>query len=214
MRTARSTVAGSVRPLNHTLAATLVQGDNPGAWTCVVTDWTPTFFVTRSLVKVSGTSTATNSDRRSWCSATAPTNSRSRRRSKPASANMRATRWPSISPNGTPLNAISVVVLSGLAEVSVDIIDDNRDHRRRHPAVAATPARTGATLDATTSHPNGSVGHVRHSIVDVSMRRAGDPTVTRSCMSSRRLTPICDACGERGQHDGSRLVAGSNRHDV
>ena len=50
-----TTIAGAVGPLDHTFTVTLVQGKNPGAWTCVITDWTPTFFGTRGLVKVSGT---------------------------------------------------------------------------------------------------------------------------------------------------------------
>ncbi len=49
------TIAGAVGPLDHTFTATLVRGGNTGAWTCVITDWTPTFFGTRGLVKVSGT---------------------------------------------------------------------------------------------------------------------------------------------------------------
>jgi hypothetical protein len=42
-------------PLDHTFTATLVGGDTPGAWTCIVTDWTASFFGTRGLVKISGT---------------------------------------------------------------------------------------------------------------------------------------------------------------
>ena len=45
----------AVGPLDHTFTVTLVQAKNPGAWTCVITDWTPEFFGTRGLVKVSGT---------------------------------------------------------------------------------------------------------------------------------------------------------------
>jgi hypothetical protein len=53
--TARTvTVAGGVGLLDHTFTATLVCGTSPGAWTCVITDWTPDFFGTRGLVKVSG----------------------------------------------------------------------------------------------------------------------------------------------------------------
>ena len=48
-------IAGAVGPLDHTFTATLVRGTNAGAWTCVITDWTPEFFGTRGLVKVSGT---------------------------------------------------------------------------------------------------------------------------------------------------------------
>ena len=48
-------VAGAVGPLDKTFDAALVRGDNPGAWTCVITDWSAEFFGTRGLVKVSGT---------------------------------------------------------------------------------------------------------------------------------------------------------------
>lgn len=48
-------VEGTVGPLDHTFAALLTGGTYPGAWTCIVTDWTPAFFGTRGLVKVSGT---------------------------------------------------------------------------------------------------------------------------------------------------------------
>ena len=48
-------VPNTVGPLDHTFRATLVRGTNSGAWTCVITDWTPDFFGTRGLVKVSGT---------------------------------------------------------------------------------------------------------------------------------------------------------------
>jgi Domain of unknown function (DUF1905) len=55
--TARPVPAGSgpVGMLDHSFTATLVRGTAHGAWTCVVTDWTPQFFGTRGLVKVSGT---------------------------------------------------------------------------------------------------------------------------------------------------------------
>ena len=48
-------IIGKVGSLDHTFTATLTCGTNPGAWTCVVTDWTPAFFGTRGLVKISGT---------------------------------------------------------------------------------------------------------------------------------------------------------------
>ena len=47
-------VTGAVGPLDHTFTATLVREDGVGGWTHVVTDWTPAFFGTRGLVKVSG----------------------------------------------------------------------------------------------------------------------------------------------------------------
>ena len=50
-----STMLNTVGPLDHTFTATLQRGTGPGAWTCIVTDWTPAFFGTRGLVKVSGT---------------------------------------------------------------------------------------------------------------------------------------------------------------
>jgi Domain of unknown function (DUF1905) len=50
-----TTVEGAVGPLDHTFTTALQQGTNPGAWTCVITDWTAAFFGTRGLVKVSGT---------------------------------------------------------------------------------------------------------------------------------------------------------------
>ena len=51
----RATVVGPVGPLDHTFTATLQQGSDPGAWTCVVTDWTAAYFGTRGLVKVTAT---------------------------------------------------------------------------------------------------------------------------------------------------------------
>lgn len=48
-------VEGPVGPLDHTFNAVLTCGTGSGAWTCIVTDWTPAFFGTRGLVKVSGT---------------------------------------------------------------------------------------------------------------------------------------------------------------
>ena len=48
-------IEGAVGPLDHTFTATLTGGTEPGSWTCVVTEWTPAFFGTRGLVKVSGT---------------------------------------------------------------------------------------------------------------------------------------------------------------
>lgn len=50
-----STIQGTVGPLDHTFTAQLQRGTSSGAWTCIVTDWTPGFFGTRGLVKVSGT---------------------------------------------------------------------------------------------------------------------------------------------------------------
>ena len=50
-----TTVTATVGPLDHTFDAPLVSGENPGAWTCIITDWTAKFFGTRGLVKVSGT---------------------------------------------------------------------------------------------------------------------------------------------------------------
>lgn len=44
-----------VGPLDHTFTAALVKGPAKGAWTHLVCDWTPQFFGTRGLVKVSGT---------------------------------------------------------------------------------------------------------------------------------------------------------------
>jgi hypothetical protein len=55
MSTRTTPVEGAVGPLDHTFTATLVRGDNTGAWTHIITDWTPTYFGTRGLVKVSGT---------------------------------------------------------------------------------------------------------------------------------------------------------------
>ena len=46
---------GAVGPLDHTFRAPLIRGENTGAWTCVITDWTPEFFGTRGRIKVSGT---------------------------------------------------------------------------------------------------------------------------------------------------------------
>ena len=53
----RHTIAaeGRVGPLDRSFTATLTQGTNPGAWTCLITDWTASYFGTRGLVKVSGT---------------------------------------------------------------------------------------------------------------------------------------------------------------
>lgn len=48
-------IEGPVGPLDHTFTAPLTCGTDPGAWTCIVTDWTPAYFGTRGLVKVSGT---------------------------------------------------------------------------------------------------------------------------------------------------------------
>ena len=44
-----------VGPLDHTFTATVVRGTAKGAWAHLVCDWTPAFFGTRGLVKVSGT---------------------------------------------------------------------------------------------------------------------------------------------------------------
>ncbi len=44
-------IEGPIGPLDHTFTAPLTGGTEPGAWTCIVTDWTPTFFGTRGLVK-------------------------------------------------------------------------------------------------------------------------------------------------------------------
>ncbi len=41
--------------LDSTFEATLVRSGAKGGWTYVVTDWTASFFGTRSLVKVAGT---------------------------------------------------------------------------------------------------------------------------------------------------------------
>ncbi len=41
--------------LDHTFVGVLSRGDQPGAWTCVVTEWSAAFFGTRGLVKVRGT---------------------------------------------------------------------------------------------------------------------------------------------------------------
>ena len=50
-----TTVHGTVGPLDHTFTAALQRGADPGAWTCIITDWSAAFFGTRGLVKVSGT---------------------------------------------------------------------------------------------------------------------------------------------------------------
>ena len=54
-RTTTTNVDGAIGPLDHTFTATLHQGTNAGAWTCIVTDWTAKYFGTRGLVKVTGT---------------------------------------------------------------------------------------------------------------------------------------------------------------
>ncbi len=41
--------------LDKTFDAVLQRNPGPGGWTCVVTDWTATYFGTRGLVKVTGT---------------------------------------------------------------------------------------------------------------------------------------------------------------
>jgi hypothetical protein len=41
--------------IDKTFTATLIRSQSPGGWTCVVTDWSAEFFVTRRLVKVAGT---------------------------------------------------------------------------------------------------------------------------------------------------------------
>lgn len=41
--------------LDKTFSARLEKSDAKGGWTYVVTDWTPAFFGTRGLVKVTGT---------------------------------------------------------------------------------------------------------------------------------------------------------------
>jgi Domain of unknown function (DUF1905) len=43
------------RKLDKTFTAQLEKSSTKGGWTYVVTDWTPEFFGTRGLVKVSGT---------------------------------------------------------------------------------------------------------------------------------------------------------------
>jgi hypothetical protein len=43
------------RKLDKTFTARLEKSSTKGGWTYVVTDWTPEFFGTRGLVKVSGT---------------------------------------------------------------------------------------------------------------------------------------------------------------
>ena len=55
MTTKTDTAAGAIGALDHTFEATLTRGSNQGAWTCVITDWTASFFGTRGLVKVAGT---------------------------------------------------------------------------------------------------------------------------------------------------------------
>ncbi len=45
----------NVGPLDVIFDAPLTRAENPGAWTCVITDWTVALFGTRGLVKVSGT---------------------------------------------------------------------------------------------------------------------------------------------------------------
>ena len=55
MTTHTTTIHGAVGPLDHTFTAALQRGDAPGAWTCIITDWTAAYFGTRGLVKVSGT---------------------------------------------------------------------------------------------------------------------------------------------------------------
>jgi hypothetical protein len=42
-------------PLDTTFTAPLRKSPAKGGWTYVVTDWTPTFFGTKGLVKVAGT---------------------------------------------------------------------------------------------------------------------------------------------------------------
>ena len=53
--TTRTVIVGHVGPLDHTFTATLQKSTAKGAWTCVITDWTSTFFGTRGLVRVAGT---------------------------------------------------------------------------------------------------------------------------------------------------------------
>lgn len=55
MTTTRGSIEGPVGPLDRTFTANLTQGADPGAWTCIITDWTSEFFGTRGLVKVSAT---------------------------------------------------------------------------------------------------------------------------------------------------------------
>jgi Domain of unknown function (DUF1905) len=55
MTTHTTTIQGEVGPLDNTFTAALQRGTDPGAWTCLITDWTAAFFGTRGLVKVSGT---------------------------------------------------------------------------------------------------------------------------------------------------------------
>ena len=55
MTTQTAITQGAVGPLDHTFTATLQRGADPGAWTCIITDWSAAFFGTRGLVKVSGT---------------------------------------------------------------------------------------------------------------------------------------------------------------
>ena len=45
---------GAAGPLDRTFTALLVREAGVGGWTHVLTDWTPAFFGTRGLVKVSG----------------------------------------------------------------------------------------------------------------------------------------------------------------
>jgi hypothetical protein len=45
----------TTRELDKTFTARLEKSSAKGGWTYVVTDWTPAFFGTRGLVKVSGT---------------------------------------------------------------------------------------------------------------------------------------------------------------
>ena len=45
----------AARTLDKTFTATLQKSPAKGGWTYVVTDWSPTFFGTKSLVKVAGT---------------------------------------------------------------------------------------------------------------------------------------------------------------
>lgn len=46
---------GARSPLDHDFTAVLQKGAAAGAWTCVITTWSASFFGTRGLVKVRGT---------------------------------------------------------------------------------------------------------------------------------------------------------------